>query len=431
MFPRRGLVCLCIFAFVVACGQRELILPGEREPIRPVDELTELDTPPPLAIPVQKSNTSWTHLRGNQNHLAAHAQLSAAPKLKWSVSIGAGAGRRSRILSAPIVADGHIYTLDASSRVSKVNTNGRMIWSASVTREGERASEGFGGGLAYDGGALVVSTGFGEILRLNPDDGAVMWRTAVDATIRSAPTIADGRVVVVTRNDIGYGLDLETGDQEWRVQGAGLGAGLLGGSSPAVRGPVTVLPFQSGEVIAVLTRNGRRVWSAAVTGGRRELVRSKINDISGDPVIDNDLVYAANQSGRLVQLDRRSGERLWTHRDGAYSPALPVGNSVFIVSDLAKLVRINAETGDAIWRTDLPEWDNPKKRRKAVTHYGPLLAGGKLLVASGDGKLRSFDPVSGALVRDIVIPGGASAAPAIAGGVLYIISRNGQLHAFQ
>ena len=431
MFIRSHIPLFLAALFVAACSENELILPGDREPIRPAEVSAQPDTIPDLTIPAQRSNQNWPQLQGSATHLAENVALAAAPSRIWSVNIGAGNGRRTRIIAAPIVANGQVFTLDASARVSAVSTSGRSQWSVSVTRDGERAPEGFGGGLAYDAGALIVTTGFGEVLRLDPATGDVVWRTAVEAAIRAAPAVADGRVVVVARSDVAYGLNVETGELDWRVDGASLGAGLLGGASPAIRGPVAVVPFLSGEVIAVLTRSGRRVWSAAVTGGRRELVRSQIQDISGDPVIDNDLVYAANQSGRLVQLDRRSGERLWTHRDGAYGPALPIGGSVFIVSDIGELVRIDAETGDALWRTPLPEWENPEKRRRAIPHYGPLLAGGRLLVASGDGLLRSFDPNTGDLLSEVDIPGGAGAAPAIAGGVLYIISKNGELHAFQ
>ncbi|MHA3915845.1 outer membrane protein assembly factor BamB family protein [Halovulum sp. GXIMD14793] len=432
LFPNRLRVVALVALSLTACSEREVILPGEREPIRPVEATQETTGEVPnIAIPAARRNANWTHLQGNQTHMLGNVVLSASPSRRWSASIGAGSGRRTRITAAPIVADGRIFTLDASANVAAVSTAGRVLWTTGVTREGERAPEGFGGGLAYDAGALIATTGFGEVLRLDPTSGEILWRQSVDATIRSAPAVADDRVVVVARNDIAYGLDLETGALDWRVQGAGLGAGLLGGASPAIRGPVAVIPFQSGEVVAVLTRSGRRVWSAAITGGRRELVRSNIKDISGDPVVDFDLVYAASQSGRLVQLDRRSGERLWTHRDGAYSPAVPVGGSVFIVSDIGQLVRIDAETGQAIWRTDLPEWTNPSRKREAIPHFGPILAGGRLWVASGDGKLRSFDPRTGKAAGEVDLPGGAASLPAVADGVMYIVSRNGSLHAFQ
>jgi outer membrane protein assembly factor BamB len=54
-----------------------------------------------------------------------------------------------------------------------------------------------------------------------------------------------------------------------------------------------------------------------------------------------------------------------------------------------------------------------------------------VIVASNDGKLRSFDPTNGAMVASADIPGGASSSPVVAGGVLYVVSSKGQLHAFR
>ena len=161
-------------------------------------------------------------------------------------------------------------------------------------------------------------------------------------------------MVAVSRDDRAYALDARSGATLWRTQGVG-GTGLLGGASPAADGQLVVLPFASGEVLGVLGRNGLTVWGTAVTGGRRDLARNRINDISGDPVIDGDWVYASNQSGRTVRLDRRSGERAWTMAEGSYGPAWPVGGSVFLLSDIGTLVRADAATGGIIWSAQLPE----------------------------------------------------------------------------
>jgi outer membrane protein assembly factor BamB len=75
--------------------------------------------------------------------------------------------------------------------------------------------------------------------------------------------------------------------------------------------------------------------------------------------------------------------------------------------------------------------DNPKRRSEIVAHHGPVLAGGRLHVASNDGFLRSYDPRSGALLSSVEIPGGATSDPVVAGGVLYVVSTKGQLHAFR
>ena len=70
-------------------------------------------------------------------------------------------------------------------------------------------------------------------------------------------------------------------------------------------------------------------------------------------------------------------------------------------------------------------------RPTRFAHYGPVVAGGRVIVASSDGALRLFDPVSGALTAQVELPDGAASAPVVAGGVLYVIDRDGTLRAFR
>jgi len=107
------------------------------------------------------------------------------------------------------------------------------------------------------------------------------------------------------------------------------------------------------------------------------------------------------------------------------------GNSVFLVSDTARLVRLDARDGKVIWSVALPEYKKAKTRLDSYVHYGPILAGGRLIVASSDGGLRSFDPKSGELLSIVDIPSGAASQPAIVDGVLYVLSQNGKLNAYR
>jgi outer membrane protein assembly factor BamB len=104
-----------------------------------------------------------------------------------------------------------------------------------------------------------------------------------------------------------------------------------------------------------------------------------------------------------------------------------------VLSDLNELLRLDASNGERIWGTPLPRFttDRPQRRSEVYAHHGPILAGGRIVVASNDGQLRSFDPVSGALVSSVEVPDGATSSPVVAGGTLYVVSTAGELHAFR
>jgi outer membrane protein assembly factor BamB len=145
-------------------------------------------------------------------------------------------------------------------------------------------------------------------------------------------------------------------------------------------------------------------------------------------------LYAGNLSGRVVAIDAGSGERLWTATEGAYSGLIVAGNSVFFVSDRNALIRLDQATGEMIWETELPLYEaRRERRRKAVfTYYGPILAGGHLILATGDGEILRFDPETGAaLDGNLTLRGGAASQPIVVNDTLYVVSADGRLHAYR
>ena len=104
-----------------------------------------------------------------------------------------------------------------------------------------------------------------------------------------------------------------------------------------------------------------------------------------------------------------------------------------LISDRSQLVRLDAADGSVVWAHDLPGFvkDRPGRRGPIFAHYGPILAGGRIVVASNDGYVRFYNPVDGTLLHRVEIAGGATTAPVVAGQTLYVVSTKGNLHAFR
>ena len=208
---------------------------------------------------------------------------------------------------------------------------------------------------------------------------------------------------------------------------------LAGGPAPAINGDSVIFAFPSGEMLSVGRTSGVTEWGAAVQGRRPGIARAVVADISADPVVARGTVISGVQSGNMVAVDAEDGTRLWSAQEGPMSSVWVAGNAVFLVSDRNELVRLDADTGARVWGTPLPLFTKTRPRRQAEVypHHGPVLAGNRLVVASGDGVIRYFDPVTGAQIGQTDLPGGATTNPVIAGGTMYVVSANGQLQAFR
>jgi outer membrane protein assembly factor BamB len=230
-----------------------------------------------------------------------------------------------------------------------------------------------------------------------------------------------------------WAVDIENGRVRWELPGTPSLTGRLGAAGPAISSDLAIFPFSSGELVAAFRQGGVRLWSSAVSGQRQGRAYAAVTDIAADPVISGNTVYAGNVSGRSVALSLGNGQRIWSANYGAIGPMQVAGGSVFLVSDQNQLVRLDAATGETVWETELPLFRRlrPTRRDAVFAHYGPRLAGGRLLVASDDNQIRAYSPETGALIGTTPLPAGASTGMAVVNRTLYVVTGNGQLHAFR
>lgn len=430
-------------AFLSACAEPDVVLPGERQDVRSVLQgQDEFESQQPvfggnskrgISLPSARVNKDWAQTAGSPANRVSHPALGSGLSLLWAANIGEGDSRKHRITADPVVASGRIFTLDAQSIVTATSTSGATLWQADLRPARDQAGDASGGGLVVAGGTVYVSIGFGVLSALDASTGAVRWNQQLDASGSGTPTVSGDLVYVTAGDNTGWVVNRKDGTVAWQVGSTGDTNNVLGAPAPALTDDLAIFAFGSGEVQAVFRRGGLNRWDASVLGKRAGRALSNVSDVTAAPVVSGGRVYVGNQSGRIAALDVESGSRVWTAREGAVGPVWPVGGSVFAVSDLNELIRLDASDGAKIWGVELPNFvkRRPLKQSRIVAHHGPIVAGGRVIIASGDGLLRSFDPTNGALIASAEIPGGATSAPVVAGRTLYVVSKNGQLLAYR
>lgn len=427
-------------AVLAGCAEKEEILVGKRESIysvlssgvEPASAIAE-NKSQSIRLPSQKANAEWTHGAGSPQYRTAHPALGAAPTLVWSAPIGAGDSKRNRIVADPVVAGGRIFTLDAHATVAATSTAGAAVWSTDLTPPRDSAQDATGGGLAYGDGKLFVSSGFGLLTALDPATGQLLWQQDLLASGSGAPTYYKGLVYVTSGDDTGWAIEADTGRVRWQLGALPDTGNILGAPAPAVNNKFVIFGYGDGEVQAAFRKGGMRQWVSQLAGSQRDRALTRLNDITGEPVIEGKSVYVGSNAGRMVALDLDTGERKWTAKQGAIGTMWPVGGSVFAINLQNQLMRLNARDGSAIWSVQLPNYVKYTQRKasEVYANYGPVVAGGRVIVATNDGLLRFFDPTDGQQVYQTEVPGGASTSAVVAGRTLYVVSSKGELHAFR
>lgn len=407
-------------------GQRISVLTLEKS-LAPDPGISDLQ----VRLPAPYVNGDWPQAGGVPTHVMHHLAIGDTLRLRWKVSVGSGASDDARVLSTPVVAGGRIFVLNTSTDLGAYDAQtGKRFWRVRLTPLSEDEG-GFGGGVAYDDGRLYVSTGFGDVFALSAENGGMYWRHKIGVPIRSAPTVSDGRVFVVSFDNQLHALSVRNGEEEWTQAGIAENAGLLGGASPAAEPGEVVTAYSSGEIFALRSENGSVAWTDSLTRVGRLTSLATLSDINGLPVIDRGTVYAISHAGHMVAIDQRTGSRVWEQRIGGLQTPWIAGDFIFLVTTEAEVVCLSRKDGRIRWVRALVRFENPEERTDPITWAGPVLAGDRLILASNDSRAVAISPYDGTVLGEIELPGPVSVPPIVANETMYIHTDDGDLLAYK
>lgn len=403
-------------------GRITMVLDNER--IAPSTTLTGVA----VELPEAHAQDSWTEAGGAPTKAVGH--VIAAPELKvaWRRSVGKGSSKKSALTSAPVTNTSLIFTLDATQtvRASRID-NGSEVWTERLKGVSKRDKSAIGGGLAVAGDVLVVASGYGYVSALDAATGTQKWRRELGAPMTGSPTIDDGRIFVNSNNNEVFSIDLATGEIMWSDQAISESARVLGSSSVAAVEDFVIAPFSSGEVIAYLAANGRRLWTDALTQAGRFTPISEINDIGSRPVLGAGLVFASSQSGTTAAIDGRSGARVWTQPVGSTRAPALAGRFLFVLGTENELACLDASTGEAYWVTQLRQFQNEKDKKKRISYSSPVVASGRLVLVSSRGELLAFSPQDGTQTGSLKLGDTVYIEPIAAQGRLFVLTDDAKL----
>ncbi|MHB9879669.1 outer membrane protein assembly factor BamB family protein [Pacificimonas sp. ICDLI1SI03] len=408
-------------------GNRLSVLPGE----------AAIEADPALAstqitLPPAARNNDWGQPGGSATKATGHLALADSPSQVWSSQIGAGSDGAAYLVATPVIDGERIYTIDTKSEIRAFDTNnGAQIWSATLTKEGEKERAAFGGGVSTFAGRVYATSGYGIVAAFDAGTGREIWRKDLGIPLRGSPTIAESRLLVMTQDNQLIALNPVDGEREWEVIGTIEPAGLLGAASPAVAQGTAIIGFSSGELTAVRIENGRTVWQDALARTGRSTSLAALSDIDAPPVIQDGWVFAIGHGGRMVAVDLNTGERVWEQSLAGVTSPVVAGEWLFAVTLKGELVAVSRADGRLRWVSQLPAYRNMEKRKNPISYRGPILAGDRLWVTSSEGDLIAASPYDGSV--QTVIEAGKTfyLPPVVAGGTLYLLSEDGRLSAWR
>jgi len=408
-------------------GERIAVLTAESDVV--VDPETAAR---PLALPDPVANSEWNQPGGNASKSMGHLALGTSIGQVFSVSVGEGTSKSARLASAPVVADGRVFTIDTNSTVRAFDAQtGATVWATQFGTERGNEASLYGGGVAVEGGRVFATNGLGFVAALDATNGGIVWSVRPGGPLRGAPSVADGTLYVQSQDNQIYSLKAADGSTKWSNPASLEIAGVFGSASPAIGQGTIVAGFSSGELNAYRYENGRLVWQDALSRTSISTGVASLSDIDANPVIDSGQVFAVGQGGRMVALELNSGQRFWELNIAGIATPWVAGEWVYVVTSDAKLIALSRSNGKVRWINQLPGFQKEKKKKGQISYLGPILAGGRLIVAGSNGVLVNVDPDNGSFQSQTNVGAGISVSPVVANSTLYVLDDRGRLAAYR
>lgn len=335
---------------------------------------------------------------------------------KWKADSGDGVQNRDVKLLLAKSGD-TLYTVDTSGLIRATNeSNGAKLWSLDLNTS-------ISAGPAVGEGKLIVATPDGRVIAVDIAKGKTAWVSTSTSEILAAPKIS-GDVVFIHTMDGGLSaLSLIDGRQLWRFTHNLPPLMLRRSSTPAVKEDVVYAGFSNGKLMALRKNDGVVLWSQDISHPKGTTDLQRMVDISADPLLQGDKVYAASYQGNIAALNATNGNLLWERAVPSYSGFVTDKNLLYVSATNGDVVALDTQNGATYWlQTDL-------EGRRLST---PAIMGKYLIVADDDGHVFWLDKSSGKFMGRFEIDSeGVEATPIVDRNVVYVLGCSGELVALE
>jgi len=420
-----------------ACSESELILNGDRIAIITASDIIAAD-PAALAegagLPDAIDILNAGHPGLSAGHTGGNVKAALPFKRAWRASIG-GSGDSLTELAQPMVAGEQVFTVAPNGTVTALDIKtGKTNWQVSVEEFTDDPLPGIAGGLAVRGKTLFVHAGGRSLAALSVQDGSAIWSISLRLPVRGGPTVIGQEAIAVTDLDGNiFAYSANDGSLFWERAGLPVNTVVYGAPSPAFANDQLAVAGYGGDISLLEANSGQIIWSDTLAAFSPRTPLQRLGDIRAHPVFDGGLVFTVSQAGQIAAFNARSGLLVWDQPIGGIEMPWVAGKSLFLQTIDGRLYALRRSDGAVRWIADLPG-ALPKgvvASEDIPRYVGPVIVDGKVMVISKSGSLFAFDADTGDGGKTIDVGTDVVTAPQLASGMMFVLSGNGTLTAFE
>ena len=313
-----------------------------------------------------------------------------------------------------VVRDGNFIVASSGGTLLGLEAaTGRQLWSASVGAE-------LSAGVGSDGRFHAVVTMDNKLVVF--DGGKEIWREQLKSRVSTAPLVAGERVFVMGVDRAVHAYDVLDGKRLWSLQRPGEALTLLNiGVLMAYKD--TLIAGQGPRVAGIDPTRGTVRWEVPLGTPRGANEVERLADLVGPAVRAGNRLCARSFQVAVGCADAESGRLLWSRSTGGINAIGGDDETVFGADASDRIVAWRTANGETLWTSERMLF----RGLSAPASVGPTVVFGDF-----EGYVHFLDRKDGQPLLRLSTDGSPVVGrPALSGNTLLVVTRKGGLFAFR
>ncbi len=283
----------------------------------------------------------------------------------------------------PAFSGSNLFFVDPQGNLTNIDTeSGEELWSSEIETI-------VSAGIVAGFGRLFLSDDQGNLICLDQEDGTIIWSSFAGGEVLANVDVDAGLVIVKTASGFLNAFDIETGEEEWSYRSQAPNLTVRGSSSPVINDNIVYATFDNGRIGAFNLKTGLPIWDGAIsfTEGVSEL--DNLIDADSSPVLEGNRIYTVNFQGNLSVFDAAQRRAVWESKESSFYEPFILRGVLGIISADSKISTYSSRTFEDSWKLEeytLRELSNPETFK------------GYILVGDLEGYIHAIDPLTGITV---------------------------------
>ena len=283
----------------------------------------------------------------------------------------------------PSFYSGEMLIADPEGNIVSNNPqSGEMNWKIALERE-------LSAGIAAGFGKLVVSDTNGFVIALDSATKEILWEKNIGGEVLSNAVVNASLVLV--KNSVGelVALNSSTGEIKWSFRSQLPALTVRGTGEPIVENGIVFSSFDNGRLAAFQLDTGFFLWDGPISfvEGSSELE----NLIDGDsaPVLAKQLIFATNYQGNITAFDVAQKRPVWNSNASSFHSPVIANNMIMVLEEDGSILSFSLANL-------APSWSSEEYSRRQLSNGATFK--NLMLVGDLEGYLHVINPLTGITV---------------------------------